>query len=75
MKFKKQLKAEIKQARTELIEAKAIRELLQNNELGAEIHIHGFKMGTCVNKSLLPAVNRQIKELHKFLEGRKNKWE
>lgn len=67
-------KRERESAKAELTQAEAMKILLKNNTLAAEIHIAGMIMGTCDNKWLLPAVEKQIKELNKFLKGEPNLW-
>jgi hypothetical protein len=66
---------EIDSAKAEITQAEALKVLLSNNTLAAEIHIAGMVMGTCDNKWLLPVVEKQIKELNKFLNGQPNLWE
>lgn len=68
-------KDEIRSAKSELTQAEAIKVLLKNNDLGAEIHIARMTMGTCNNKLLLPVIEFQIKEIKKFLKGQPNMWE
>jgi hypothetical protein len=63
------------QAKKELTECEAMKVLLANNALAAEIHIAGMRMGTCDNAWLIPIVDKQIEELNKFLNGEKNLWE
>lgn len=65
---------EIMQAKMELAEAKAIIELLKNNDFGCEIHIGNMKMGVCNNSLLIPVVKHQIQEIKKFLAGKPNQW-
>lgn len=65
---------EIDSAKAEITEAEALKVLLSNNTLAAEIHISGMVMGTCDNKWLLPVVEKQIKEINKFLNGQPNLW-
>lgn len=66
---------QIDNAKAEITECEAIKVLLSNNSLAAEIHIAGMVMGTCDNKWLLPVIDKQIKELNKFLNGQPNLWE
>lgn len=72
---KKEKERLIQDAKCELTQAEALKILLSNNTLAAEIHIAGMVMGTCNNKKLLPVVKHQIKEIKKFLKGQKNEWE
>lgn len=62
-------------AKKEITECKALKVLLLNNDLGAEISIAGMKMGTAENKWLIPVINKQMKEIQKFLDGKPNIWE
>lgn len=66
---------EIDSAKVELLEAKAVKLLLTSDTLAAEIHISGMRIGLCEIKWLIPVVNKQIKELEKFLKGEDNSWE
>lgn len=66
---------EIDSARKELTELEAIKILLSNNILASELHISGMVMGACNNKWFLPVVEKQIKEINKFLKGEVNIWE
>lgn len=66
---------EIDSAKAELTEAEAIKVLLSNNTLASELHISGMKMGACNNKWFLPVVEKQIKEIKKYLNGEENSWE
>lgn len=73
--FKTQRELDIEDAKKELTECEAMKVLLANNSLAAEIHIAGMRMGTCDNSWLIPIVDKQIEELNKFLNGQKNLWE
>ena len=66
---------EIESAKAEITQAEALKVLLSNNTLAAEISIAGMVMGACDNKWLLPVVDKQIEELNKFLNGEPNLWE
>lgn len=66
---------EIERAKAEITEAEALKILLSNNTLAAEIHVAGMVMGTCDNKWLIPVVDKQIEELNKFIKGEPNLWE
>lgn len=66
---------EIESAKAEITQAEALKVLLSNNTLAAEINIAGMVMGACDNKWLLPVVDKQIEELNKFLNGEPNLWE
>lgn len=68
-------KQDIDSAKAELIEAKAIKLMLSSDVLAAEIHISTMKIGVCDIKWLLPVVNKQIKEIEKYLAGEENLWE
>lgn len=63
------------EAKRELAEWKALRELVKCNQFGCEIHMHGMIKGLCVNKKLIPVIDHNIREIKKFLEGKPNKWE
>jgi len=71
----KEKQREINNAKAEITQAKALKVLLSNNILAAEIHIAGMVMGACNNKWLLPVVKKQVKELNKFLNNKPNLWE
>jgi len=66
---------EIDSAKTELTQLEAIKILLSNNTLAAELHISGMVMGACNNRWFFPVVEKQIKEINKFLKGEENLWE
>lgn len=72
--FKSQRDLDIEDAKKELTECEAMKVLLSNNSLAAEIHIAGMRMGTCHNSWLIPIVDKQIEELNKFLNGKTNLW-
>lgn len=72
---KAQREREIAGAKAELTQAKAIKVLLSNNDLAAEISICGIKMGCCNTRMLLPIVEHQIQEIKKFLTSKPNEWE
>ena len=65
---------EIDSAKAELTEAEAIKVLLSNNTLAAELHIAGMVMGACENQWFLPLIEKQIEEIKKFLNGEENMW-
>lgn len=73
--FKTQRELDIEDAKKELTECEAMKVLLSNNTLAAEIHIAGMRMGACDNAWLIPIVDKQIEELNKFLDGKPNLWE
>lgn len=68
-------KQDIESAKIELIEAKAVKLMLSSDVLAAEIHISSMKIGVCDIKWLMPVINKQIKELEKFLKGEDNLWQ
>ena len=43
-----------------LTQWKAVKVLIENNDLGCEIHIAGMKLGICDNSMLLPVINQNI---------------
>jgi len=63
------------EAKEELRNLKAIRVLLQDNEWACEVSICGMSFGMCDNKQLLPAIESQISEIEKYLNGSPNLWE
>ncbi len=73
--FKSQRDLDIEDAKKEITECEAMKVLLSNNSLSAEIHIAGMRMGTCDNSWLIPIVDKQIEELNKFLNRQPNLWE
>jgi hypothetical protein len=73
--FKTQRELDIQDAKKELTQCEAMKVLLANNSLAAEIQISGMRMGTCQNAWLIPIVDKQIEELNKFLNGKPNLWE
>lgn len=73
--FKSQRELDIEDAKKEITECEAMKVLLSNNSLAAEIHISGMRMGTCDNSWLIPIVDKQIEELNKFLNRQPNLWE
>jgi hypothetical protein len=62
-------------ALSELTQWKAIKVLIENNDLGCEIHIAGMHLGIVDNSKLLPVVNQNITEIKKYLKGQTNLWE
>jgi len=72
---KEQKKRKIESAKAELSQFKAALILVGNNTLACEIHIAGMKVGICDNRKVIPALNCNIKQIEKFLEGKPNKWE
>jgi len=54
---------------------KAVKVLIENNDLGCEIHIAGISLGLCDNSKLLPIINQNISEINKFLKGQPNLYE
>lgn len=66
---------EVDSAKQELTELEAIKILLSNNIIAAELQISGMTMGICNNKWFLPVVEKQIKEINKYLKGEENLWE
>jgi hypothetical protein len=75
MNLSEEKRMKIESAKCELTELKAIKILLKNNLLAAEIHIAGMVMGTCYNDWLLPVIDKQIQEIKKFLNNKPNLWE
>lgn len=71
----RQHERQIESAKAELTEAEAVRVLLSNNTLAAEIHISGMVFGVCDNKWLLPIIDKQVDEIQKFIDGKENLWE
>ena len=66
---------EIESAKSEITQAEAMKLLLSNNTLAAEVSIAGMRMGTCDNTWLIPVIDKQIGELNKFINGEPNLWE
>jgi hypothetical protein len=60
---------------SELTQWKAIKVLIENNDLGCEIHIAGMHLGVVDNSKLLPIINQNITEIKKYLKGQPNLWE
>ena len=58
-----------------LTQWKAVKVLIENNDLGCEIHIAGMHLGICDNSKLLPIINQNITEIKKFLKGQPNLYE
>jgi hypothetical protein len=63
------------EALSQLTQWKAVKVLIENNNLGCEIHIAGMKLGICDNSKLLPVVKQNIAEIMKFLQGKPNLYE
>lgn len=61
-------------AEADLIQLKAVKLLLSNNDLAAEIHIAGMKVGVCMNKRLIPVINNEIKEIENYLARKDNNY-
>jgi hypothetical protein len=66
---------EIASAKVDLTQLQAMKILVTNNDLGAEIHIAGMIVGVSVNERLLPVINAEIEEIEKFLRGELNNYE
>lgn len=64
-----------REAKNELIMLNAVKELLKDNTLGCEVSINGITIGICSNISVLPAIEKNIEEINKFLRQEKNEWE
>ena len=62
------------EAEKELTELKALRILTENNALACTIEIAGMSFGLCDNSKILPLIEFQEKEIHKFLVGKENMW-
>lgn len=71
----KQKEHQIEQAQAELTQCFALKILLSNNTIAAGIEISGMSIGICDNSWLIPAVDKQIEELKKAIEGEPNLWE
>lgn len=68
-------KNDLREANNELIMLNAVKELIQDNDLACEISINGITVGLCSNVSVLPAIQKNIEEINKFLKGEPNEWE
>lgn len=66
---------EIESAKAELVQWEAMKLLVKNNTIAAEIHVAGMSLGTCKNSSLLPVIQENIGEIKKYLKGLPNKYE
>ena len=64
-----------REAKANLVEWKAVKLLIGNNDLAAEIKIAGMSVGICDNSKLLSAVEHNIEEIEKFLKDEENMWE
>ena len=62
-------------ALSSLTQWEAVKVLIENNDLGCEIHIAGMRLGLCDNSKLRPVVNQNIDEIKKFLKGKPNLWQ
>ena len=62
-------------ARCFLTQLEAVKILITNNTLGAEIHIAGMKIGVCDNSMLLPIIQFNIMEVIKYLKNAPNMYE
>ena len=71
---KQQSEWDISEAKEELTKLKALKVLIQNNELACEIEVAGLKFGLCDNSKILPVIEFQEKEIKKFLNGKENMW-
>lgn len=63
-----------REARNELIMLNAVKELIKDNDLACEVSINGITIGLCDNLSVLPAIEKNIQEINKFLKGEDNEW-
>jgi len=65
----------LNEANNELTKLKALKVLIQNNELACEIEIAGLSFGLCDNLQILPVLEFQEKEIKKYLKGKPSAWE
>ena len=63
------------EAERALTELKALKILIENNTLACTIEIAGVSFGLCDNSKVLPLIEFQEQEIHKFLNGKENMWE
>lgn len=74
--FKKQQQEwDINEAKSTLIQWKAMKILIKEDLLAAEINICGMTNGLCNIKNLGPVIDHEIREIEKFLKGKPNEWE
>ena len=66
---------DIDEAKVELTKCEAMKTLLSNNILAAEIHIAGMTLGVCNNSTLITAVEYHEAEIRKFIKGKENEYE
>lgn len=66
---------EIIEAKNEITELKAMKILIDNNDLACTIEISGLRMELCQNKWIEPVIDKQIKEIEKFIDRKENEWE
>lgn len=65
----------IDEAKYEVVKLNAMKELVKDNSLGCEITIGDLKFGVCNNLTVLPAIQNNLDEITKFLNGEPNDWE
>lgn len=63
------------QAKVELTQLQAMKVMITNNDIGAEINVGGLKVGVSMNERLLPVIEAEINEINLFLDGKPNNWE
>ena len=74
--FKEQQKEwDIKEAKSELTQLKALKILAKDNNLACTIEIAGLSFGLCDNSKILPLIEFQEQEIKKFLNSEVNLWE
>lgn len=73
--LEEQKQREIASAKTELTKMEAVKVLLTNNDLGAEMNVAGIVVCVSVNERLLPVVEAEMEEIKKYLAGEPNNYE
>ena len=70
-----QKQREISDAKAALTKMEAVKILLTNNDLAAEINVANMVVGVSVNERLLPVIEAEIEEIKKYLAGEPNNYE
>lgn len=73
--LEEQKQREIASAKTELTKMEAVKVLLTNNDLGAQMNVAGIVVCVSVNERLLPVVEAEMEEIKKYLAGEPNNYE
>ncbi len=72
---KERIEQEKVAAKADLTKLEAMKILISNNDLGAELNVAGIVVGVSMNERLLPVIEAEIEEIEKYLNGKPNNYE